>query len=168
MADPNEPSRPESNPSDPTPDPNRSTGSSTDASKFEESAAAAARVAQDQAQRAHRYVMSFALPQRLMLLGSGAAFLLGFLTWFVIRAPSAIIYSQSGYLFWHSKVFFLTSLITVLLLTVAGVRSALLDRMPPDRRRLVFPTLTGTSLIFGPIFFWFTNARRRPSFSGWA
>lgn len=108
--------------------------------------------AQQQVERAKEYLMRFGLPQRLMLVGSGLAFLLGFLNWYAVKTPLGS-HGVNGFAPWHGKLFFLTSLGTVLLLTVSGIRDAVLGKQSPQNRRLIFLGLVGVSLIFGPVWF---------------
>lgn len=112
----------------------------------------AAEQAKDQAKRAYGFVMRFELPERLMLVGSGAALLLGFLPWWSMSHPQMST-SANAFAPWHGTIFLLTSLATVLLLAVPAIREPLLGGQPPARRRLIFFGLCLATLLFGPLLF---------------
>lgn len=88
---------------------------------------------------------------RIVLLASAGAFLLGFLPWYSVSV-FGLTQSTNGFVPWHGKVFFLTSLATVCLLLLPVLRQQLLNKLSPDGRALTIPVLTAISLIFGPVF----------------
>ena len=119
---------------------------------------------EQQVERAREYMMRFELPQRLMLIGSAVVFLLGFLSWYVVAVP-LMRTGVSGFSPWHGKLFFVTSLGTVLLLTVASIRQQVIGKQSEQNQKLIFLGLVGGTLIFGPVWF-MLGADEVPDMSG--
>jgi hypothetical protein len=96
------------------------------------------------------------MPERLMLFGSGIAFLLGFFSWYSVSSTmmgKSFGGGVSGFNPWYGKLFFVTSLATVVLLAAPALRQSLLGKQPAKTQRLVFLGLVAASVLFGPLWF---------------
>lgn len=111
----------------------------------------AAEQAKAQAERAREYVMGFEMPQRLLLLGSGAALLFGIFPWWSVRSPFGGG-SINGFQGW-GWLYFVSAAVTILLVTMPTVRQPLIGSLPADKQRLVFFGLSCATLLFGPLRF---------------
>ena len=79
------------------------------------------------------FLERFSMPERLMLFGSGISFLLGFFNWYSISSTfmgKSYGGGVSGFNPWYGKLFFVTSLATVVLLAAPTLRQSLLGKKP--------------------------------------
>ncbi len=125
----------------------------------ESTGASASEQARQHAERAREYVMRFEMPQRLLLLGSGAALLFGFLPWWSVRSPFGG-QSINGFQDW-GWLYFVAAVGTILLLTMPAVRQPLIGSLTPELQRVIFFGLSCATLLFGPLMFLFNDPGRQ-------
>ena len=90
---------------------------------------------------------------KIVLVGTGLAFILGFLPWYVELFGASESSSMSGFSPWYGKLYFLTCLTTVGLLTLPNLREKALAKLGQDARALSVPVLTAATLVVGPVIF---------------
>jgi hypothetical protein len=90
------------------------------------------------------------LQDRIVLIGTAGAFLIGFLPWYTMSGLGTM---HNGFAFWSGKIYFLACLAIVGLLLLPALRQQLLEKLSPGARALTIPILAAATLIFGPVFF---------------
>lgn len=102
-------------------------------------------------ERATQAIMRFEMPERLLLLGSGLAFVLGFFAWFSFKSMFGSMsvdgYDGAGWLFG------IASVAVVCLLIVPTLRQAVLGGTSPKNAKLILFGLAAAAFAFGPLRF---------------
>ncbi len=89
------------------------------------------------------------MPEKLLLIGSCATFLLGFFSWYTFTSVFSGM-SLSGFSV-AGPIFGITSVVTVALMVVPRLREAVLGNLTRKNTSLVFLCLAAVTFLFGPL-----------------
>ena len=93
---------------------------------------------------------------KVVLVGTGLAFILGFLPWYSVNMEffgASESTGMSGFSPWYGKLYFLTCLATASLIMLPKLREQVFAKLGQDARALSVPILTAATLVLGPVFF---------------